>query len=237
MSLRAVLFLGLFWAYMLTGAGAALADCANPPAPAGTIIHNEAFDVFQGCNANGQWISFHQNPIELITAPSNCMLDEVAVEHGTSLTFYSANIHANCASIALSRLCTDGTLDGDPSFSHASCGNASSCTLDGVTLNHGQSHNFYSAALHADCDSVMQSRTCNNGALDGDGTFNKASCAAPANCSAGIPFPVTVLHGQTRKFYCGTYCHSGSSNRTCNNGNLSGNNNCRRTGCTNYTPR
>ena len=60
----------------------------------------------------------------------------------------------------------------------------SSCTLDGVTLAHGQSQYFYSASsvpCGSSCTGVRASRTCNNGTMTGNASFNLASCT-PAAC-------------------------------------------------------
>src|SRR3989344_4984398 len=54
-----------------------------------------------------------------------------------------------------------------------------SCTLDGVTVLHGQSWIFYSTNTVQSpntCSSVAQTRTCTNGTLSGSNTYNRASC-------------------------------------------------------------
>lgn len=61
---------------------------------------------------------------------------------------------------------------------------SASCTLDGVTVAHGQSRTFYSALTHANCSSITQSRTCTNGTLSGSSSYQYASCTPPAGGSA-----------------------------------------------------
>ena len=54
-----------------------------------------------------------------------------------------------------------------------------SCTLDGVTVLHGQSWTFYltnTVQSPNTCSSVAQTRTCTNGTLSGNSAYNKASC-------------------------------------------------------------
>lgn len=54
----------------------------------------------------------------------------------------------------------------------------SSCTLDGVTVAHGQSRNFYTTntvACGQTCPTPV-SRTCTNGVLGGNASYNRAAC-------------------------------------------------------------
>ncbi|MBM9593931.1 hypothetical protein [Roseitranquillus sediminis] len=60
------------------------------------------------------------------------------------------------------------------------------CTLDGQTVNHGDSYTFYSAEEDTDCAGNSQSRTCNDGTLDGDANFEYASCEEPPSYACPI---------------------------------------------------
>ncbi len=57
-------------------------------------------------------------------------------------------------------------------------GAAAACTLDGVTKNDGESHVFYTAASHADCATIAQSRQCNDGLFGGSASYNRAACTS-----------------------------------------------------------
>lgn len=46
--------------------------------------------------------------------------------------------------------------------------------LDSIQLNHSQSYNFFNSSSDSTCTS--QKRTCNNGTLNGNNSFNKAKC-------------------------------------------------------------
>ncbi|MFP4401720.1 MAG: DUF1566 domain-containing protein [Candidatus Nanoarchaeia archaeon] len=62
------------------------------------------------------------------------------------------------------------TEGGSPSFS--------SCTLDGETVSHGNNGTFYnssSVAFGNSCSSIV--RTCDDGTLDGDSSYNYSSCS------------------------------------------------------------
>jgi hypothetical protein len=62
------------------------------------------------------------------------------------------------------------------------------CTLDGVTIQSGESATFYSSQTASGqlCSSIAQSRTCTDGVLSGSGTYqySTCSCAPIYSCSA-----------------------------------------------------
>jgi hypothetical protein len=63
-------------------------------------------------------------------------------------------------------------LDGpspEPTFSN--------CTLDGATVAHGSSRQFYSRSSATNCNSYDQTRTCNDGTLDGSNSYDNRSCS------------------------------------------------------------
>ncbi|MDP3645982.1 MAG: peptidoglycan-binding domain-containing protein [bacterium] len=64
-----------------------------------------------------------------------------------------------------------------------------SCSQNGATLEHGASKTFYSqttASSGSICASISQSRTCTNGVLSGDGSYQYTTCnEAPAVPSSG----------------------------------------------------
>lgn len=62
------------------------------------------------------------------------------------------------------------------------------CVLNGKTVQHGYSFDFYSASASGNCASIKQTRTCTNGVLSGSGANIYATCVATkkfdqANCS------------------------------------------------------
>lgn len=123
-------------------------------------------------------------------AASSCVLDNAVLASGASAYFYNAATApagSKCTSIRLSRKCTNGVLSGSATYNRASCTDTTSCSLDGVTLADGAAGPFYSAssvAYGTTCASVMQTRTCTNGALSGSASYAYGSCKVSAPVTA-----------------------------------------------------
>jgi hypothetical protein len=49
--------------------------------------------------------------------------------------------------------------------------------LNGQDVNHGDSHDFYSATTDDNCASLVQTRTCTNGVLSGSASYQYPSCS------------------------------------------------------------
>ncbi len=115
-----------------------------------------------------------------LTVNALCTLDGEEVSHGSSITAYESETvpyGEGCASEV--RTCTNGTLSG--AFAYTSCvvDEPASCTLDGVTVAHGDSRTFYSvsdAVAGQLCSDHALSRTCNNGVLSGSSAYEYATC-------------------------------------------------------------
>ena len=79
-----------------------------------------------------------------------------------------------------------------------------SCTLDGVTVLHGESHRFYSTRVSTPalrCIALSQVRTCTDGVLSGDSQYQYASCSVNEipqlpSCSLTIE-PNSIARGAT----------------------------------------
>jgi len=114
----------------------------------------------------------------------------------------------------------------------------SNCTLDGATVAHESSRRFYSRTSSSNCNSYDQTRTCTDGSLSGSNLYRYRSCSPPTSTTPPPPPPpppafsnctldgVTVAHGASRTFYfsrSSNVCSSLDTNRTCTNGDLSGN--------------
>lgn len=116
-------------------------------------------------------------------ASGTCVLDNVVVPSGSSGTFYSksaAPAGQSCTAYRQVRTCTNGVFNGTATFNRASCSDTGSCSLDGVSVPHGESYRFYSAqtvAYGTTCSSKSLVRTCTNGALSGSATFKFGGCS------------------------------------------------------------
>ena len=156
-----------------------------------------------------------------------CNLDGATVKNGDSKTFYSSEAAASgtsCTAISRSRTCNNGTLSDSATFNKKSCSDSTSCPLDGVTVNNGSSRDFFNAstvAFGSTCTKI--SRKCTNGTLEGDATFNKASCSVASAASCPLD-GVTVNNGNSKTFYSantppvGQTCAQISQSRICTNG-------------------
>lgn len=132
----------------------------------------------------------------------NCYLDGKMVPDTSSSTFYSVknNADPDCASYALSRTCDGGVLSGDPSYQYSTCSIAADrdCYLDGVTVAHGASRDFFTISNggcscdsfggdeYRDCDLAKKSRTCFNGVLSGDVDAVYANCATDTSLCGSV---------------------------------------------------
>lgn len=148
---------------------------------------------------------------------------------GTVTAFQASSVPFGQACQSEVRTCNNGVLSG--SYQYSSCtvqgSTTNPCTLDGVTVNHGQSRVFYNSSSVA-CGQTCQSqtRTCNNGVFSGDNSYNRANCSAAVCASCNRPWGGTITHGASLTAYQAASVPAGqtcqSQTRTCNNGVLSG---------------
>jgi peptidoglycan hydrolase-like protein with peptidoglycan-binding domain len=113
----------------------------------------------------------------------SCALDSVVLSSGQAATFYStstAAVGTTCGAVSQTRTCASGTLSGTASYNRASCSATRPCSLDGVSVPHGESFTFYSdetVAFGTTCSSKAQVRACTNGTLSGTATYKYDSCS------------------------------------------------------------
>lgn len=165
-----------------------------------------------------------------------CTQDGTSVPHNSSYTFFtrrSVGTNESCAPYGQLRTCANGTLSGSSSYQYATCappGVAVGCSLDGVTLQEGQSRVYYkenTVLFGQSCAPFGRTRTCQNGTLVGDVDYRYATCtvAAAGSCTVGT---TTLAHAQTRDFYSRTpvsyqeSCATYKQSRTCTDGVISG---------------
>ena len=160
-----------------------------------------------------------------------------SVAHGSSVDAYSSSSVSygnSCNDVKQTRTCTNGVLSGSYTNENCVVGNPSSCTLDGITKNHGESHTFYlssSPTYPTLCEGI--SRTCDDGSFDGSNSYGESSCTDPTPSSCSLPWVGSVNHGDSVTAYQSSSVPYGNSctsqTRTCNDGTLSGsytNQNC-----------
>lgn len=101
---------------------------------------------------------------------------------------------------------------------------ALSCTgPDGSIIEHGQSKIYYSATTNANCANISESRTCNNGILEGNTSFQYSQCSEFESCTG--PDGSNIAHGNSKIYYSApsaVNCDTKKEERTCYKGTLSG---------------
>lgn len=158
--------------------------------------------------------------------------------HNASVTAYQTSSVAcgqTCAS--QSRTCSNGTLSGtytNQSCSAAAC--AASCTLDGVTVPHGQGRTFYDTDSPACGSCNGEWRVCDNGTLSGNWFSNRANCTDGPACGDGSctgPDGSNIANGATKRYFDPNsgICNCLWEDRTCSNGVLGGNPSYTNNGC------
>lgn len=171
--------------------------------------------------------------------PKNCSVNGSTIQHGKSLSFFSASQVAygqRCESKQIE--CVNGSFNGG-NYKYSACQVASpaDCSFNGKAIKHGDTVVGYSAqtvAYNQSCDTAKKQMTCEDGKLLGSDVFKNSTCtvASPLNCSlAGI----TVNHGSRYTFYSSSevpYAQTCSGQvRQCTNGVLGGSDNYKFTSC------
>ena len=134
-----------------------------------------------------------------------CVVDSTVVANGASSVFYSAAVAPagqTCSSISTTRTCSNGAFGGGSSYNRATCTDTQECSLNGVTVGHGSAKSFYSAstvAFGTTCGSISQSRTCTNGQLSGNSSYQYGSCSVnpptAQSAQAQLAAALTALEG------------------------------------------
>jgi peptidoglycan hydrolase-like protein with peptidoglycan-binding domain len=232
--------------------GIAQSDAA-PSQPISSMISQQAPQPAQSAQTTQQTTQTSQTTqstqIQQSQTLQSCMTPwGAALASGVATTSYqSAAVAFGQSCVSELRTCTDGSLSG--SYRYPSCVPAAplSCTIGTLTLAHGQSKTFFSAAsvvAPAVCQS--QDRTCTNGALSGDASYQYASCAqtqptatAQASCTLDGQ---TFASGTSRPFYSaqsvsfGSSCNAVAQMRTCTNGSWDGGASFKFSACTPAAP-
>ena len=161
-----------------------------------------------------------------VSACSGCSLPwGGSIANGASVTAYAASsVPCGSSCSSQTRTCTNGSLSG--SYGNSSCSVAAcGCSLPwGGSISSGQSVTAYaSSSVPCGSSCTSQTRTCNNGSLNG--SYGNASCSV-ASCGCNLPWGGTIASGASVTAYaassvpCGSSCTS--QTRTCSGTSLSG---------------
>lgn len=105
-----------------------------------------------------------------------------------------------------------------------------SCALDGVTVAHGSTADFYStntASGSTNCSAYKATRVCANGVFSGNTAYRYRTCNVSASAVGSCTFNgVVMANGETRNFYrqeaVGSNQTCQASARTCTRGTVGG---------------
>ena len=190
----------------------------------------------------------HTYPMCTVIPANNCVLDTVAVSHGSKRVFYSArsvsrSVEESCAKIGVERTCTNGVLSGNSTYKYAVCAKVGQrwCLLDGKYVQHNTEGTFYSgetAPFGTTCAQYQLSRKCTDGTLAGNSSYQYASCTVMGARSCTLD-EKTIGHGSSAVFYSqqtapsGDSCAAYGQTRYCTDGFLSGSSNFQYQSCSN----
>lgn len=185
------------------------------------------------------------------SVPGSCTFNGVTMANGEIRTFYrQETIPFGQQCQGATRSCVNGIVTGSSEYAYPSCVTPTSpisCTLNGVTIPHGQSAAFYKredVLFGQSCSTFVGTRTCDNGTLLGDSDYRYQTCTATGAKSCTVVTTVgtttsttTVAHGASRNFWSDnsvpytTNCDAFKLSRTCNDGVLSGSSSYRHPQC------
>ena len=135
------------------------------------------------CVSQSDIYNIINNPSTPPPSPStrSCTRDGVTVAHGDTQVFYSRTSASNCSTYAEALTCGDGSFDGSSIYRYSNCSAPApvlrSCTLDDVTVAHGDSYRFYLQPVAMNCEFRSDLRTCNDGTFDGNSNYYVSSCS------------------------------------------------------------
>lgn len=157
------------------------------------------------------------NPSGSVNRATSCTQDGVTVAHGASRTFYPMRTlpaGSDCAVLAHTRTCTNGTLSGDASWQYASCSVAAptataiaaptglsvSCSTNGagVQLNWSPVSGITNYLVRLD-DTTNNRSTCTDGWLCGAPDMSASNVRIISSSAGGGTY--AVVPGHTNRFW------------------------------------
>jgi hypothetical protein len=178
---------------MIVVSSSVRAQCTNPAGVAGEEFYNFSEKVFQYCNGD-DWVAMICNN-EPDIEPADCSLPwGGTILHNANVTAYqNATEPFGGSCVTESRVCNNGALSGSYTNQNCSVLPPADCTAPwGATVSHSSDVIAYQNATEpfgGSCTS--ESRTCNNGALDGSYTNQTCTVDSGDPCN-GSPAPGVI---------------------------------------------
>ncbi len=162
-----------------------------------------------------------------VDAPESCLFNGRTIAHGQNIEAYlNSSVTYGQSCTKQSRTCNNGVLNGSYNFSSCTVGSAASCLFNGQTVPHGGSvAAFQNSSVAYGQSCTKQSRTCNNGVLNGSYNFSSCTMGSAASClfnGQTVPHGGSVAAFQKSSVFFGQTCQS--ETRFCQNGTLTGSN-------------
>ena len=168
----------------------------------------------QGSGGSDGWHS------AVLTVYQSCTLPwGGSITNGQSTTAYAAGtVPYGSSCMSQTRFCSNDSLSGSYTYGSCSVIPAAPCTLNGTTLQSGESATFYSSDTSGSgqlCSALTQTRTCTDGVLSGSDTYQYASCSCtPTYSCSGDNIRYTnssCTTTTTTTCTAPSFCSSGSS--------------------------
>jgi hypothetical protein len=160
-----------------------------------------------------------------VAAPDSCLFDGQTVAHGQDVTsFLTSTVPHGSTCTQETRTCNNGTLGGSYNYSSCNVDAPASCLFDGQTVAHGETVvGFQTSTVPFGSSCTQETRTCDNGNLDGSYSYASCNVDAPASCLFNGQ---TLAHGESANGFQNSTVPFGSTcsqeSRTCSDGNLDG---------------
>jgi len=162
-----------------------------------------------------------------VQVAASCTFNGQTIASGTSVqAFASGSVSFGASCVSEQRTCNNGVLSGTNTFAACSVGQASSCSFNGQTYNHGDSVPGFSSnsvAFGNSCSSVSTSGLCQNGSITNQPAFATCSVQAAASCTFNGQ---TFSHGSSVPGFSsssvafGDSCSNVAVSGTCQNGSI-----------------
>ena len=139
---------------------------------------------------------------------NSCYVGGVRVESGKKILMYSrevVNPYQDCKDYAKERVCKNGFLLGDKSFSFVKCERNVDCQLpDGSILKNNETIKLYSKKVvpfGQTCERYALRRTCKNTVLSGDSKYQYRECKISFQNSCEFKDGHVLADGHSHTFY------------------------------------
>ncbi len=153
--------------------------------PFGSVCASEVRTCSNG-TLNGSYLS----PACTVAPAASCSFNNQNIAHNGSVVTYSSPTvpyGSTCSSVAETRVCRNGTLDGSSPYTTCATAPPQTCAFNGQSVAHGGSVQSYYSATATDPEVCRaETRTCDNGNLSGSYGYPGCSVVVPATPTCNV---------------------------------------------------